>query len=284
MDLKFNEQHHYRYDEALHVTPNSELYKALDLTYDRTVALKKVVVSGNSKREIAENYKRAAQEVRTMIRVSELTAKIPNIYGMYYNEEQNELFIVMQWVGGETLAEKMEQNLSMAVYLRWIRELCGILKAMSSRHFQHKDIKPENIMFNENDDLYLIDFNLSVSVPNQIEGTPFYKAPEMDFGSTTVSRDKADMFSIGVILYQMATGKLPMRISDYEIYDPDAVKWDFFTAPHEITPDIDPKLEEIIMRLMAYLPEDRYRNYNALAGDLRTVEQNLRARKKKNGR
>ena len=284
MELVFDAKQHYRYDEAEHVTPNSELYKAIDLAMDRMVALKKIMIDGASPKEIAENRKRAEQEVRTMVRVSELTAKIPNIYDMHYGESEHTLYIVMQWINGETLAKKMEQGVSLLTFLRWMRELCGILSAMEKRNFRHKDIKPENIMFNENDDLYLIDFNISVSVPNQIEGTMYYKAPEMDFGSVTVARDKVDMFSIGVMLYQMTTGKLPVRMMDYDIFDPANGKWDFFTEPCEVNPDMPDVLNEIIVRLMAYLPENRYRNYNALMGDLREAERQIRqnGRQKKN--
>lgn len=276
MDLRFEEKHCYRYDEAAHITPNSELYKALDLSLGRTVALKKITVQGNTPREREMNCKKAMQEVKTMIQISELTAKIPNIYSAYYDEKANQFYIVMQWISGETLADKMQRNIPLPVYLGWMQELCRILDSMSKRNFQHKDIKPENIMFNENDDLYLIDFNISVSVPNQMEGTMFYKAPEMDFGSATAARDRADMFSIGVMLYQQATGKLPMRMMDYECFDPSRGKWDLFNEPRAVDPNINGSLNRAIVRLMAYSPKDRFRSYTELSGELRRIEREIR--------
>lgn len=276
MDLKFDEMHCFRFDEAMHITPNSELYKAQDIPWGRTVALKKITVEGNNPREKELNYKKALQEVKTMIQISELTAKIPNIYSSYYDEKAGRFYIIMQWINGETLADKMKRNIPLTVFLRWMQELCQILEVMSKRNFQHKDIKPENIMFNENDDLYLIDFNISVSVPNQIEGTLMYKAPEMDFGSTTVARDKSDMFSVGVMLYQQATGKVPMRMMDYECFDPSSGKWSIFQEPIAVNPDIDETLNKLIVKLMSYNPDDRFRNYAALLSELRRVERNIK--------
>ena len=271
MDLKYTQNHCYRYDEASHVTPNSELYKALDIALGRTVALKKVMIQGNTPREKQENLKRAQQEVKTMVQIGELTAKIPNIYGTFYDEKENALFIVMQWISGETLADKMKRGTSLSLVLRWMQELCQILDVMSKKNFQHKDIKPENIMFNQNNDLYLIDFNISVSVPNQMEGTMYYKAPEMDFGSTTVARDKADMFSVGVMMYQFVTGRVPMRMVDYDCYDPTSGKWDFFKEAIAEKPDMNVNLNRMITRLMAYSPKDRYRNYSELINDIKKL-------------
>lgn len=276
MELRFDEAHCFRFDEADHITPNSELYRALDLSMGRTVALKKITIAGESQKEKELNYKRAMQEVKTMIQISELTAKIPNIYSSYYDKKTNQFYIVMQWINGETLAEKMKRNVPMTVFLRWMQELCQILEAMSKRNFQHKDIKPENIMFNESDDLYLIDFNISVSVPNQMEGTMFYKAPEMDFGSTTAARDKSDMFSIGVMLYQRATGKIPMRMMDYECYDPSSGRWDMFQEPISVNPNLEESLNKLIVKLMSYDPEDRFRSYTVLSNEVRKVEGNIR--------
>lgn len=109
-ELRFCEEHRYRYEEAAHVTPNSQLYKAQDLTLNRTVALKKVKISGTGKREIEGNYRRALQEVKTMVQISENTVKLPNIFCTWYEEQAAELFIVMQWIGGETLAKKWNEN------------------------------------------------------------------------------------------------------------------------------------------------------------------------------
>lgn len=274
-ELIFCEEHRYRYDEAAHVTPNSELYKAQDLTLNRTVALKKVKISGTGKRELEANYRRALQEVKTMVLISESTVKIPNIFCTWHDKSKEELFIVMQWISGETLAKKMERSLSPALFIRWMHELCRILQVMEKHHFVHKDIKPENIMFDDQDNLYLIDFNISVSVPNQTEGTLFYKAPEMEEGSRTASRDKVDMFALGVMLYQQFTRTIPQRMIDYDIYDPEGERWDLFTEPAALAADLSPGLNRMIIKLMSYDPRDRYRSYGELMRELRMIEKEL---------
>ena len=276
MELKFDEHHWYRYNDAVHITPNSELYKAQDLSLKRTVALKKVNITGDTPGKIAENCEKAMQEVTTMIQISELTARIPAIYTAYCDKKKGEVFIVMQWIGEETLADKMKRDVSPTVFLRWMQELCLILKSMAVKDFQHKDIKPENIMFNRNNELYLIDFNISVSVPNQAEGTMLYKAPEMGRGSKTADREKVDMFSIGVMLYEYISGKLPIRGSDYDYSNTPDRKLNFYTEPIKITPDKDGGLNRIIAKLMSYDPKDRYSSYKQLISDLKAAERSLR--------
>lgn len=190
----------------------------------------------------------------------------------------------MQWIGGETLTKKMERSLSPALFIRWMIELCQILDIMARHGFVHKDIKPDNIMFDGNGDLYLIDFNISVSTPNQREGTLHYKAPEMEEGSKNVSREKVDMFAIGVMMYQQFAKKLPQRMVDYEIYRSDGERWDEFLEPAAAAPGISRKLNQTITKLMAYDPRDRYRTYGELIGDLKMIEREFRSGRKTRGR
>ena len=282
MDLRFDEQHLYRFDEAVHITPNSELFRALDINMGRTVALKRVNITGTDAKMREANYKRALQEVKTMVQISEMTARIPNIYCDFYDQDKGQLYIVMQWINGETLSEKMKSQVPLPVFLKWMQELCDILETMSKRNFRHKDIKPDNIMFNQSDDLYLIDFNISVSVPNQMEGTPLYKAPEMDFGSITADREKSDMFSIGVMLYQFVTGTIPQRTVHYDIYDAAGENWDFFRQPIELK-EINSELNRIIVRLMEYSPHKRFRSYSELKNELKRAERAIRNEGKQSG-
>ncbi len=283
-ELKFQQEQRFRYNEAAHVTPNSELYKAQDLVLNRNVALKKVKITGNDRREIQKNYQRAMLEVGAMVQIAEMTTKIPNIFGTYYDEKKAELYIIMQWIGGETLARKMERKVPPFQAVRWMEELCRILDIMGRKRFVHKDIKPENIMFDENGELYLIDFNITVSAPNQEEGTLHYRAPEMEYGSMTASREKADQFAVGVILYQQFTGRVPQRMIDYDIYDTAGLKWDFYTEPVQAAPETDRGMNRIITKLMAYNPGDRYRSYSELIRDLRDVEKRLRNAGRSQGR
>ncbi len=276
MELRFDEHHIYRFEDASHTTLNSEVYKAMDLSLSRYVALKKVIIQGDNNRIRQENYKRALQEVKTMVQIADMTAKVPNIYTYYYDEKQNVLYIVMQWISGETLAEKMTKHVPDTTFLMWMQELGRILEVMGKRNFQHKDIKPDNIMFNSENDLYLIDFNISVSVPNQIEGTPFYKPPEMDFGSTTADRSKSDMFSIGVMLYQQITGYLPQRMVDYDCFNPAAGKWDYFKQPKEVNPNINKGLNDLVVKLMQYSPKDRFKSYSEMVNSMKQVERSIR--------
>lgn len=281
MELQFEERHKYRLGKPVHSTPNSKLYKAMDLDYGRDVAIKEIIIEGKNEKEKSFNYSRAFQEVKTMIQISFLTSKIPNIYATYYDKKNSKLYIVMQWINGKTLADKMKGRLLETNFLNNMQELCEILDVMDKRNFQHKDIKPENIMFNENNELYLIDFNLSVSNPNMIDGTMFYKAPEMDLGSQTVSRKKADMFSIGVMMYYYFTKKLPSPGIDYMVYDSSSHRWDYFTEPKDINPEIHLKINDLIVKLMAYEENDRFRDYRELNRAIEKVKRIIRNGKRK---
>ena len=275
MELAYQQAHRYRYDELIAETPNSSVFKAQDLVLKRDIALKRILITGNNQKEKAAHLRQAMQEIEAMVQVSDWTTGVPIIYGTHYDPEASSLFIVMQWIRGKTLREKMNSGVSLKKDLEWICRLCRILDIMSQRRMSHKDIKPENIMITDSDALYLIDFNLSISIPDLVSGTSGYKPPEMDFGSLTTDRSRVDMFSIGVMLYEMSTGHRPTRGIDYELYDGLSSQWTMFKLPHEYQTRIEPKLEEIIIKLMAFNPNDRYYSYSKLISDIRTVERNM---------
>ncbi len=278
-ELAFEVTHRYRYIEK-EEPGNCELYKAQDLLFNRTVALKKVKIEGKSSGEIKKNYNKALDEVRTMVLLPERSAKIlniPNIYESFWDEKEAVLYIIMQWINGRTLAQKLDENISAVKFLGWMCNLCEILNEMAKQNFYHKDIKPQNIMFDKNDRLYLIDFNLTGSLPNTKEGTPYYKAPEMGISDRpNSSRYKVDMFSVGVIMYEYFTRVIPMRGIDYDKFNPAGRSWDFFKEPKEVDPNINDKVNDIIKKLMSYEPKDRYDKYSELIKDLRSAEEEIK--------
>lgn len=276
MRLQFEQHHIYQYSEAAHQTANSEIYVAQDLTYNRNVVLKKVMVTGETPGQKAICYERIISEVKAMIAISELTTKIPTIYTTHYDRKESVVYIVMQWINGETLAQKLNRTVTDKQFLQWMKELCVILEAMEKKHFSHKDIKPDNIVFNKKGELYLIDFNLTISTPNQIEGTLHYKAPEMDSGSLDMGRAKVDMFSIGVMMYEKFTGTLPIKSRDYNINDSESKKWDFYREPKLYNKDINEEINRMIMKLMAYNSKDRYSSYKELIREIDKVERKIK--------
>ena len=167
-------------------------------------------------------------------------------------------------------------------FLQWMIELCNILSAMNKKHLAHKDIKPANIMITDSNELFLIDFNISIATPNLIEGTIHYKAPEMSQNSKYQGREKVDMFSIGVMLYEFYTGAVPVKTVDYaKNRSRGSFEWDIFVEPKTKNPKINDYINEIIVKCMKLDPRMRYRNYSELKNELVKAVRNIKWEKKK---
>lgn len=273
MILEFDSKNTYNLlDDFAIKTECGMLYKAMDMEYGRTVAVKMIEIHGENAKEKKINYEKAYTEVKAMISLERENMSIPCIYGTYYNAEESKLYIVMQWIDGDNLANHFQE--AELKFLRWMADLCEILETMEKKHIFHKDIKPANIMINAKGRLFLIDFNISISTPNLIEGTLNYKAPEMSPNSKYAGREKVDMFSIGVILYEYYTGKLPIRGEDYaKNRSRGAFEWDKYIAPIQIKPAMRESVNEIITKCMKLDPKQRFRNY----ADLKhAIEQAIR--------
>lgn len=276
MEIKFNQSHCYRlYEGSALKTSSGLVCMAQDLELNRNVCIKAVNISGNDSSQIEENFRCAMNEVKAMIAVGDSTPRVPNIYTSFFNREESKLYIVMQWIKGTSLREK--KCVPEMQFIRWMMDLCSILSLMSKQRLYHKDIKPENIMINNENELFLIDFDISIASPNTTDGTPHYKAPEMSENSKYMSREKVDLFSIGVILYEYYTGSVPKRGIDYaKNSSRGEFKWDEFISPIDKNQRIIPLLNDIITKCMKLDPRERYQNANDLRNHLKTAERSLK--------
>lgn len=268
MQLEIHKKTTYNLIEQTRIeTAGGEFYQGQDLELGRTVAVKCVRIEGGSRAEREANYQKAMAEVRTMVLLRQEDLNIPLIYQTHYDEEKQMLYIIMEWINGNTLAQCMQYPEKQ--FLRWMIDLCGILERMERRRVYHKDVKPANVMINNSQKLYLIDFNISLSTSNQVEGTPNYRAPEM-FGLVKyVGRDKVDMFAVGVMLYEYYAGAVPVFPTDYaknRRWGPD--KWDKFIEPREKNPNIPQIVNDAVVQCMRMDPRQRYRWIGELKQDL----------------
>lgn len=256
-------------------TDASSIYRAQDLELNRDVCVKKVEIGGENPREVQRSLEKAMLEVRAMVEISDKSIYIPSIYSSYFNEKDSSFYIIMQWIHGDNLSKKMDEP--EIRFVNWMIDLCDILISMEASKLYHRDIKPENIMIDSNNELFLIDFNISVATPNLIEGTPHYKAPEMDPGSKYMGREKVDIFAIGVILYQYYTGCLPKRSQEYaRNTSRGKFQWDVFVQPLEKNPEMPKLVNDIILRCMKLDPKERYANNRELKRELVKAERSLR--------
>ena len=282
MVLEFTSHHKFNLMEETAIeTECGTLYKGMDLEFGRSVAVKLVRIQGENPKQKEANYKKAYSEVKAMVSLESENLPIPCVLETFFDIKSSNLCIVMQWINGENLSYHM--NEPELKFLRWIESLCGILETMERKHIYHKDIKPSNIMINEKGDLYLIDFNISISTPNLIEGTVNYKAPEMSPNSKYVGREKVDMFSIGVVLYEYYTGCVPIRGKDYaKNRSRGEFAWDNFTEPKEKKLEMNAAVNEMIVKCMKLDPKQRYRNYgdlkHAIGQAIRSIKNGQRKR------
>ncbi len=258
MELKLGVNHSYHLMEDGKIeTLTGKLYRAQDVDLGRTVAVKCVPILGKNAGEKAQNLQKARSEVQALVRLESPDLHIPKVYLSHYDPAGSVFYIVMEWIPGGTLQERMQ--CPERQFLQWMIDLCAILERMEGRKLYHKDIKPQNIMITHRDVLYLIDFNISISAPNQAEGSLYYKAPEMESPGLYMGRDKADMFSIGVMLYEYYTGGVPVRGQDYarnRMSGPP--QWDVFAEPASKNETVRPLVNSIILRCMKLDPRKRY--------------------------
>jgi tetratricopeptide (TPR) repeat protein/predicted Ser/Thr protein kinase len=243
------------------------VYHAYDTELDRDVALK--VIRG----ELADDpalLKRFKREIQLS---STITHK--NVLRVYdLGEKDGTRFLTMQYVQGEDLGTllKREGKLSVVRLFHIFRQICLGLAAAHERGVLHRDLKPANVMIDKDDQVYLTDFGLARSVTQSgltqagdVIGTPHYMSPEQVKGERTDTR--SDIYSLGVILYEMATGDVPYHGDTiYEVMIQRVQK-----APRpatELNPDIPPFLGNVIKRCMAIDKAARYTSVEELLNDL----------------
>ncbi len=200
----------------------------------------------------------------------------PNIMPVHESGEQNGLaYLVMPYISGGTLRDEMEREgqLSLEKVVDYLDQMAAALDAAHERGIIHRDIKPANILMTPEGRLLLSDFGLvKIIAEGQIPqirltgegvpvGTPDYMAPEQVVGEGVDAR--ADLYSLGVILYQMVTGttpfqgETPMQIAAQHLQIPPP-------SPQLLRPNLPLAAEQVILRAMAKRPDDRY----ALGRDL----------------
>ena len=210
----------YRIESLLGEGGMGSVYKAYDLELDRTVALKLV------RPELAANPQTMRRFKQELLLASKISHK--NILRIHDLGDWSGIkFITMAFVEGCDLAQLIEREgrLPFDRALKFTRQLCGALEAAHHEGVVHRDLKPQNILIDANDNVYISDFGLAKSLEaegsmmtrtGQILGTPRYMSPEQ-VEVKAVDR-RADLYSLGLIVYEMFTGhvsgnRLPLHRS-----------------------------------------------------------------------
>ncbi len=192
---------------------------------------------------------------------------------MYRYGQVNDLFyLAMKYIDGVDLQTRLDdyrqkQELMPSSEVgRIIRQVCLALDYAHSQGVIHRDVKPSNIMINQQGQAILTDFGLALLDRNtlgEIFGTPHYMAPEQLISSAGAV-PQSDLYAVGVILYEMFTGKLP-----FEATEPVSLAMRHLTelpsSPRVLNPKLSPELEAVILRALAKEPQDRYPTGAALS-------------------
>jgi len=248
------------------------VYRANDPFIGRTVAVKTLAISeqgaGLSKEELLNRFQTEARAAGLLTH--------PNIVVVYdAGEEAGLFFITMELVEGKSLETLLDagQLFPLPRVLHIMEQACSALQFAHDRNIVHRDIKPANLMLTPDDTVKVTDFGtakiLQFGTVNQtahVMGTPSYMSPEQVKGKLVDGR--SDIFSLGVLLYEMVTGEKPFPGQNittviYKIVNEEPV------APRQLDPSIHPGLNAVILKALAKEPSERYQQCRDLMEDLR---------------
>ncbi|UDY34245.1 Stk1 family PASTA domain-containing Ser/Thr kinase [Dermatobacter hominis] len=247
----------------------AQVYLARDRSLDRPVAVKELVPEFATDPSFVERFRREAQAAANLSH--------PNIVGVYdWGTQDGTYFIVMEYVDGPSLSQVIRRDgpLHPRRAAEIANEVAAALGFAHSRGVVHRDVKPGNVLLTATGQSKVTDFGIAraLSSPDDdltqagsVMGTATYFSPEQAQGLTVDPR--SDLYSLGVVLYEMVTGRppfsgeTPLAIAYKHVQDQPA-------PPSTIVPDIPHGLEAIIMKLLQKKPDDRYPSAEALRADL----------------
>jgi serine/threonine-protein kinase len=217
------------------------------------------------------------------LREEEIGRKIdhPGVMKVFANPDRTQVYMVMEWIDGKLLRQVLneEKKLPIERAVKLTVRICEALEHIHQHGVVHRDLKPENIMVDSEDNIRLIDFGIAGNVGSRRltfgnfsknMGTPDYISPEQVRGKRGDAR--SDVYTLGVMLYEMLTGKVPFAgpnafavMNDRLVNQPE--------PPRNLDPQISPQLQEIVYRALEREPKNRYHSAREFAQDLLHQDQ-----------
>jgi serine/threonine-protein kinase len=264
---------HYRIDEVVARTNMTTIFRGWDLDAGRPVAIKVPHFEVESDLVFFDRFRREQA----------IGGKLdhPCVIKMLADGDQSRLYIAMEWLEGRLLREILNEEEKLPVG-RAVKITVGICQALDYIHrheIVHRDLKPENIMVDASDNIKLIDFGIAGAAGarrltfgrmSHTMGTPDYISPEQVKRKRGDAR--SDIYALGVMLYEMLTGKMPFQgpsslaiMNDRLLNNP--------VPPRELNPEISSALQEVMYRALERDPRNRYPSAREFAWDLEHLDQ-----------
>jgi len=247
------------------------VFKALDRKLNRTVAVKVLRESYASDPQFLARFTREAQSAASLTH--------PNIVSVYDVGQDGDVhYIVMEYIEGQNLKEVITEYAPLPTQLaiEYAIQMCNALGYAHSKGLIHRDVKPQNMLIDRGGQIKVADFGIAKGLGDVTLtqagftlGTVHYFSPEQAQGKPALPQ--SDLYSIGVVLYEMLTGRIP-----FESDNPLALALKHIeeapTSPRKYNPAIPPALEQLILKALAKQPAQRYPNAAAFAQALKDFE------------
>ncbi|MGO9096137.1 MAG: serine/threonine-protein kinase [Bryobacteraceae bacterium] len=263
----------YRVEGVVARSGMASIFRATDMRSGRQVAIKVPHPEMEADPVLFDRFRREEQ----------IGVKLdhPGVMKVWAGEDRSQVYMVMEWVEGRLLRQILAEQAKLPVRraVKITIAICDALEYIHSHGVVHRDLKPENIMVDAEDRIKIIDFGiasqagsrrLTFAKLSQVMGTPEYISPEQVKGKRGDGR--SDIFALGVMFYEMLTGKTPFSgpnpfaiMNDRLLNNP--------IPPREVNPEISEELQEIIYRALERDPKNRYASAREFAWDLQHQEQ-----------
>lgn len=249
----------------------STVYHAYDPRFKRDVAIKVLPREFLHDPLFRTRFEREAETIAAL--------EHPAIVPVYdFGEDDGQLYLVMRYMAGGSLADRLEKGpYALPEIVMVLSRLAPALDKAHAMGVVHRDLKPGNILFDEDNNSFLTDFGIAKLAETSIGltgtgsmvGTPAYMSPEQARGDSTTD-GRSDIYSVGVILFEMLTGELPFQADT-----PMGVAVKHITDPVprvlQLNPDLPPRCEAVIIRAMSKDVEGRFQTTSELVRDLRAA-------------
>jgi len=264
---------HFEIDGVVATSGMATVFRAHDLNTGQKVAIKVPHPEIEGDPALYDRF----------LREEEIGRKIdhPGVMKVFANPDRSQVYMVMEWIDGKLLRQIMNEQKKLPVEraVKLTVRICEALEHIHEHGVIHRDLKPENIMVDGEDNIRLIDFGIAGNAGSRRltfgnfsknMGTPDYISPEQVRGKRGDAR--SDVYTLGVMLYEMLTGKVPFHgpnafavMNDRLVNQPE--------PPRNLEPAISPQLQEILYRALEREPKNRYHSAREFAQDLLHPEQ-----------